>query len=479
MEVAGKGVFATVYIEPSAGGRPARAIKVYDSAAAASSGSADSRKMHELHLSNELRMAGKLSHENIIAPTQVNIGAMKTELYMEYAPHGTLEEYAKRFGGDRGVPEPEARRLYVQLLRAVGYLHGLKIAHRDVKLDNVVLDERWNCRLVDFGSAEAVGHGGRAIRHGNGVLDGVGVLQGTPGYMSPECLEAAVAGQGSFDLLAADMWAVGVSLYCLLNESRLPFTGKDARELMANVSAREPPRLNHCKMAEHLMRSLLAKAPEARPVAQVALRHEWLASSAADAGTTLSGAATSPSHTHLPPGKRTEPPRRTDADVRPHSLQLIRNEEELLAANAQLRRAAASQMSQRADSARAREESIAGAQANITDARSTAAAYGRMMQAQQTAWAARGGIDRPRTSHTGQTMREPGSGPMLGGRPPTSHQHFGGQALGTAGSGLWRGNASSVSSRAPAAEPEFCASLSIRGFESLGLRDGPGTRGRA
>ena len=71
-------------------------------------------------------------------------------------------------------------------------------------------------------------------------------------------------------------------------------------------------------------------------MAQVALRHEWLASSAADAGTTLSGAATSPSHTHLPPGKRTEPPRRTDADVRPHSLQLIRNEEELLAANAQL-----------------------------------------------------------------------------------------------------------------------------------------------
>ena len=482
MEIAGQGVFATVYIEPAAAGRSPRAVKVYSTAAVAANGSSESRKMHELHLSNELKMAGRLEHDNVIAPTQVQVSALKTELFMEYAPHGTLESYSKRFGSSGSMPEPEARRLYAQLLRAVGYLHGLRIAHRDIKLDNVVLDTRWNCRLIDFGSAEEVMHGGRA-RDGNGVLSGVRVLQGTPGYMSPEALATAVAGQGTFDLLAADMWAVGIALYCLLNHGKLPFTGKDARELMANVSAREAPRLTHCRMAEHLMRSLLAKAPEGRPNAQTILRHEWLASVAADAATTLSGAATSPSRHHPPPSQREQPPIRTDTDPRPHSLALIRNEEDLLAANRQLRAAASMQMAEREASARARQAHAANAQASIADARATAAAYGRMMAAQQQQQSARGqwggGGDRPRTSHTGQVLRDAGTGPMLGSRPSTPHQHFGGQNLGGAGAGLWRGSGSQPShARAPPAgraaaakaEPEFCASLSIRGFESLGLR---------
>ena len=58
--------------------------------------------------------------------------AGRTELEMEYAPGGNLADYvAKR----RGLPEPEARRVFAQVVEGVGYLHGKNIAHRDLKLE--------------------------------------------------------------------------------------------------------------------------------------------------------------------------------------------------------------------------------------------------------------------------------------------------------------------------------------------------------
>ena len=322
LEVVGQGRFATVFV-PATNGTiaAARAVKVYERPKTAS----PEDQLHNLHVANELRVAGKLQHECLIVPEQVHVGATKVLLTMEFAPNGTLQQYAQRFGAPKALPESEGRRLFTQILRALGYLHGQRIAHRDVNLENIVLDGRWNARLVDFGSVEEVVDGGLPCNNSR-ALGELSALHGTPGYMSPEALAAACIGHGAFDLLAADVWALGVSLYSLLHNAQLPFKGDHLQELLEVVRTRDPPKLTTHRMAEHLMRQMLSKAPHERPTVQAALRHEWIASMAADAWTVVSGAAALDARSPSPFHKRTEPPARTDYDPPPHSLAAIRAE---------------------------------------------------------------------------------------------------------------------------------------------------------
>ena len=81
------------------------------------------------HMQNEERLAGKISHENIIAPRAVNRLRGRTELEMEYAPGGNLEAYIKKLG-KHGCNEDEARRIFRQVVDAVAYLHKKDICHR-------------------------------------------------------------------------------------------------------------------------------------------------------------------------------------------------------------------------------------------------------------------------------------------------------------------------------------------------------------
>ena len=278
--IVGRGVFATVHLELSAT-KKQRAVKVYEHA-----GNGEAQQMHNLHLKSEIRLAGRLTHAHIIAPHEVRIGALRTELVMEYAPHGTLEAYTHRLG-PMGMPEAEGRRLFEGLRAAVAYLHGQGFAHRDVKLDNVMLDASWQARLIDFGSAQDVKTfnsltSERSAPWGSTsakapTVERILLMQGTPGYMGPEALQAALSGRGGFDLCAADVWSLGICFYCLFNHTGLPFRGKNAEELLRNVVAKEPPELVHLsKNGSALMRSLLSKEASSRPTAAAAASHAWL-----------------------------------------------------------------------------------------------------------------------------------------------------------------------------------------------------------
>ena len=103
----GKGVFASVRLTNRPDGKPV-AIKTYEHK------DAKERAVYE-HMVNEERLAGKLQHEHIIAPQVVHRRRGKTELEMEYAPGGNLNEYLKR-QGKSGLPEAEARRLFAQVV---------------------------------------------------------------------------------------------------------------------------------------------------------------------------------------------------------------------------------------------------------------------------------------------------------------------------------------------------------------------------
>ena len=92
-DLIGKGEFATVRLENSPDGSSV-AVKVYEHRVG--SPGSDLQRMHEMHLANEVRLAGRLAHPHIIAPQEVRVGGSRTELTMEYAPHGTLARASRQ-----------------------------------------------------------------------------------------------------------------------------------------------------------------------------------------------------------------------------------------------------------------------------------------------------------------------------------------------------------------------------------------------
>jgi len=142
-------------------------------------------------------------------------------------------------------------------------LHTNAIAHRDIKLENIVLDAEGNARLVDVGAAKE--GGAHTFLHS---------MQGTPAYMAPEVAQSRVHKGGP-----ADIWALGVLLYNLISGGAFPFWGRSMEELKRNITA-QPLRLpNHLSPAcRDLITQLLQKSSTSRLSAADILKHRWLAS---------------------------------------------------------------------------------------------------------------------------------------------------------------------------------------------------------
>jgi len=98
-----------------------------------------------------------------------------TYMILEYAEGGDLFNYVQTTGR---FSEKLARHFFLQILNAIKYSHDKNICHRDLKLENIMLDKDYNIKLIDFGFQSTA----------NGI-DGTGFHQtnlGTKGYMAPE-----------------------------------------------------------------------------------------------------------------------------------------------------------------------------------------------------------------------------------------------------------------------------------------------------
>ena len=113
-----------------------------------------------------------------------------------------------------GVPEPLGAYIFKQIADAVDYLHVNGILHRDIKDENVVLDDHFHTKLIDFGSAAYLTGKPYAAFCGTFEYCSPEVLKGTP-YRGPEL----------------EVWAMGVTLYVLVF-GRNPFTGVE--EILKN-----------------------------------------------------------------------------------------------------------------------------------------------------------------------------------------------------------------------------------------------------
>jgi hypothetical protein len=173
-------------------------------------------------------------------------------LAMGYVRGETLAARLRREGR---VATAEARRILADVAEALDHAHRAGIVHRDVKPDNIMIDdETGRALLTDFGIAKATAAGQ--------TLTQAGGLVGTPQYMSPEQVSGGAGVDGR-----SDVYALGLTAYAML-AGRLPFEGPPQEALLRRLT-REPPPLRQVApdvpedLAGAVMRCL-ARDPEAR-----------------------------------------------------------------------------------------------------------------------------------------------------------------------------------------------------------------------
>ncbi|GAB1300414.1 Hormonally up-regulated neu tumor-associated kinase [Apodemus speciosus] len=224
------------------------------------------RAKKDTYVTKNLRREGQIQqmirHPNI---TQL-LDILETEnsyyLVMELCPGGNLMHkiYEKK-----RLDEAEARRYIRQLISAVEHLHRAGVVHRDLKIENLLLDEDNNIKLIDFGLSNCAGI--------LGYSDPFSTQCGSPAYAAPELLARKKYGP------KIDVWSIGVNMYAMLTGT-LPFTVEpfSLRALYQKMVDKEmnplPTQLS--TGAINFLRSLLEPDPAKRPNIQQALANRWL-----------------------------------------------------------------------------------------------------------------------------------------------------------------------------------------------------------
>jgi len=156
--------------------------------------------------SNELKLARKISHRNVCRMFDLGKAESTTFITMEFVAGEDLKKLIRKMGQ---ISAGRAVSIARQVCEGLAEAHHLGVVHRDLKPQNIMVDEDGNARIMDFGIARSL--------KGKGIT-GVGVMIGTPEYMSPEQIEGKEVDQRS------DIYSLGIILYEMVT-GRVPFEG--------------------------------------------------------------------------------------------------------------------------------------------------------------------------------------------------------------------------------------------------------------
>ncbi|KAH9042595.1 hypothetical protein EDB85DRAFT_1885852 [Lactarius pseudohatsudake] len=216
-------------------------------------------------LTREIHHHRQLHHPHVTQLYEVIATENSIWLVTELCSGGELFDYLTEKGR---ISEQETRRIFGQLCLAVNYLHEKGIVHRDLKLENVLLDERCRIKLGDFGFTREFDRGSYLETY-----------CGTTGYAAPEMLEGK-----KYLGPEVDVWSLGVILYCLLTGG-LPFDDDDEsimRKMVIKGDFEDPEWLSND--IRDLIHKILQKDPIKRITISQILAHSWFTSPSSDSG---------------------------------------------------------------------------------------------------------------------------------------------------------------------------------------------------
>eukprot|EP00929_Paragymnodinium_shiwhaense_P067732 TRINITY_DN34058_c0_g1_i1.p1 TRINITY_DN34058_c0_g1~~TRINITY_DN34058_c0_g1_i1.p1 ORF type:complete len:652 (-),score=122.22 TRINITY_DN34058_c0_g1_i1:106-2061(-) len=213
-------------------------------------------------LQREVEIHKMLGHHDSIVRLHYNFFAPSSNkfyLVTECLKGGDLFQAILRLG--RAFSEKQARIIFIQLAKAIAFIHGQGIAHRDIKLENILLQSTSSLRikLCDYGQAKVI--------FGDTFSNTAQTLTTTPAYTAPE-VKQAVSHDESYNAFKADTYGLGVVLYALLMNA---FPVKDHQDwerekALAKLSAE----------ARDIILKLLTADPVKRLSISEVLDHPWL-----------------------------------------------------------------------------------------------------------------------------------------------------------------------------------------------------------
>ncbi|KAH7906853.1 Pkinase-domain-containing protein [Hygrophoropsis aurantiaca] len=216
----------------------------------------------------EIEVLRTLKHPNIVRLYDVIETDKYIGIILEYASGGELFDHIL---AHRYLKEKDAAKLFSQLISGVWYIHQKKIVHRDLKLENLLLDRHRNVIITDFGFANRFEHR---------TDDLMQTSCGSPCYAAPEL----VISEGLYVGSAVDIWSCGVILYAML-AGYLPFDDDPANpdgdninllyKYIVNTPLSFPEYVS--QEARDLLSMMLVPDPVRRADLRSIMNHPWLA----------------------------------------------------------------------------------------------------------------------------------------------------------------------------------------------------------
>ncbi|KAJ3009704.1 UNVERIFIED_CONTAM: Serine/threonine-protein kinase par-1 [Siphonaria sp. JEL0065] len=167
----------------------------------------------------EVQLMMRLDHPNVINLYSI----METEdecfVVMEYAAGGELIEY---IAVRNYLSEREARKFFRQIISAMDHCHMASVVHRDLKLENLLLNDNRDILISDFGLGRT---------YNPEVQEYLKTFCGTPNYAAVELISGI-----PYNGIKSDIWAMGVALYVMMT-GKTPFTGATISQLYSKIKA--------------------------------------------------------------------------------------------------------------------------------------------------------------------------------------------------------------------------------------------------